>query len=196
MIIYAIGQTSIFDRSDVVSSAASSTGPNKPKPLPTYTSTTPLCILTASAVAAVYTSSGSNAFFSAGLSYAVFFAVALLLVERATVEAQRSGQHGGSGVYATNGFLAQPDKLAASGASVTWCLTRDVSTAAAAGSFIAALFMENLDFGGLAYWGLLGQAMGDHWVVGQAIATAVYGIGIVLVLTVMYATLLVMVRLS
>ncbi|KAK5132395.1 hypothetical protein LTR08_009125 [Meristemomyces frigidus] len=187
LIVYAIGQTNIFGGSDAVS-ASSSTASPKSKPTPTYASTTPLYILSASAAVAVYASSASNAVLSLGLSHATFFAVALLLVERAKAEAQQPGHDGASGVYANNGFLAQPDKPAPSAESTSLSITRDVSAAAAVGTAIAALTMESFGFGGLA----LGQAMGDHWELGQAAANAAHGLGIVLVLIAMHGSLLVM----
>ena len=196
MIIHAIGQTNVFRNSDGESSAETSPGLHKPKSSPLPASTTALCILTASAVATVYASSKSNAGFSLGLSYAVSLAVALLLVERALAEAQKLDQHGGSEVYATNGFLAQPDQQIASDDSVVWSLAQNVSTAAAAGSFAAALAMEGLGLGGMAYGGVMGQATDDQWGSGQAVATAAYGIGMVIVLIAMHGMLLIMVCLG
>ncbi|KAK0770524.1 hypothetical protein LTR75_017888, partial [Friedmanniomyces endolithicus] len=69
---------------------------------------------------------------------------------------------------------------------------RDTSAAAAVGTAMAALVLEKLSFGGLAYWGLIGQAMGDRWVLGQAILSVVYGLSMVAVHIIMLSSLLIM----
>jgi len=206
MIVFAIGWTGIFttttnDAAATMYGAADSpTGSDKPSATPTtyaLRSKTPLVILTASAVVAVYTSSGSNTVLALGLSYATLFAVALLLVERASSAATQNGGVGGGGggsvVYSANGFLVQPDKPSLSARDTTISVIRDVSAAAAVGTGVAALIMENFSFGGLAYWGLLGQAMGDHWVFRQAILSVAYGVGMVAVHMVAVGAMLVMV---
>ncbi|KAK1087051.1 hypothetical protein LTR48_002966 [Friedmanniomyces endolithicus] len=71
---------------------------------------------------------------------------------------------------------------------------RDTSAAAAVGTAMAALVLEKLSFGGLAYWGLIGQAMGDRWVLGQAILSVVYGLSMVTVHIIMLSSLLIMIQ--
>ncbi|TKA81017.1 hypothetical protein B0A55_02479, partial [Friedmanniomyces simplex] len=193
LILFAIAQTSIFSN-DSARGADSPTGSDKPQPTPIYGSSTPLLILTTSAVAATYVSSGSNAVLSIGLSYAVLSAVALRLVQSAKSEAHHPTLNGGGVIYSANGFLAQPDKLDGSKHDLTLVVIRDVSTAAAIGTALAAVTLESFSFGGLAYWGLIGQAMGERWVLGQAILSVVYGFGMVAVHITMLGSLLVMIQ--
>lgn len=159
---------------------------------------TPLVILSASAVAAVYTSSGTNTVLSLGLSYTLLAALALLLVERARVEV--SAQRGSNEpiIYSANGFLAQSDEAtpSLSSADATIAVIRDVATAAAVCTGIASLMSETWRFGGLAYSGVLGDAMGEQWIWGQAVLRLVIGVGMVGVHAVMYGGLLMMVSLS
>ncbi|KAI7487585.1 glycosyltransferase family 90 protein [Hortaea werneckii] len=155
---------------------------------------TPLVILSASAVAAVYTSSGTNTVLSLGLSYTLLAALALLLVERARVEV--SAQRGSNEplIYSANGFLAQSDegKPSLSSADATMAVIRDVATAAAVCTGIASLMSETWRFGGLAYSGVLGDAMGEQWIWGQAVLRLVIGVGMVGVHALMYGGLLMM----
>ncbi|KAI7602025.1 hypothetical protein KC319_g17145, partial [Hortaea werneckii] len=155
---------------------------------------TPLVILSASAVAAVYTSSGTNTVLSLGLSYTLLAALALLLVERARVEV--SAQRGSNEpiIYSANGFLAQSDEAtpSLSSADATIAVIRDVATAAAVCTGIASLMSETWRFGGLAYSGVLGDAMGEQWIWGQAVLRLVIGVGMVGVHAVMYGGLLMM----
>ncbi|RMY69059.1 hypothetical protein D0864_11196 [Hortaea werneckii] len=157
---------------------------------------TPLVILSASAVAAVYTSSGTNTVLSLGLSYTLLAALALLLVERARVEV--SAQRGSNEpiIYSANGFLAQSDegKPSLSSADATMAVIRDVATAAAVCTGIASLMSETWRFGGLAYSGVLGDAMGEQWIWGQAVLRLVIGVGMVGVHAVMYGGLLMMLQ--
>ncbi|KAK4541698.1 hypothetical protein LTR36_007407 [Oleoguttula mirabilis] len=193
LVVYAIGHTSIVPPSDASNHADSSTGSDKQRVTPTYKSTTPLYILSASAVVAIYASSSSNTVISLGLSYAVMFALALLLVERARAEARQT-QTGGSVIYSANGFLAQPDKAALSAEDTTIAVIRDVSAAAAIGTGIAALILESASFGGLVYYGSSERAMGTSWVYGPAVWTAVYGLGMVIVHVAMSGSLLIMIQ--
>ncbi|KAK0260545.1 hypothetical protein B0A54_17504 [Friedmanniomyces endolithicus] len=71
---------------------------------------------------------------------------------------------------------------------------RDTSAAAAVGTAMAALVLERLSFGGLAYWGLIGQAMGDRWVLGQAVLGVVYGLSMTAVHIIMLSSLLIMIQ--
>ena len=187
LILHAIAQTSIFG-SDVARGTDSSTGSDKPQPAPTYGSSTPLLILTASAVAAVHTSSGSNAVLSIGLSYAVLVAIALRLLESAHHVAENPAPNG-SVIYSANGFLAQPNTPAGTASDTT--TIRDVSIAAALGTSLAALTLETFGFGGLTY-----EYVGYQGTFGQAVWDAVYGLGTVVVHIVMLGPLLVMVSLT
>ncbi|KAK5125336.1 hypothetical protein LTR85_000445 [Meristemomyces frigidus] len=194
LVVYAIAQTSIIPTSDISSHDGSSTTSDKPRATPTYSSVTPLYILSASAVVAIHASSGSNTAISLGLSYAVLLSTALVLVERARAEAQQRSQDGGSVTYSANGFLAQPDKPALSAEDKTIAVIRDVSAAAAVGTGVAALALESLGFGGLAYYDLFAEAMGDSRVLGQAVLHAVYGLIMVVVHMAMNGSLLVMIQ--
>jgi len=196
-VIFAAARTGVFSGGDDVPSQLpdSPTGSNKPVPTvaatATYRSTTPLYILTCSAVVAVYVSSGSNTVVSLGLSSAVLASLTFLLVERAIVEARQ--QNGGSVIYSANGLLTQPDMPVSTNAEPVIAVMRDVSAAAAIGSGVAALTMESLSFGGLAYYGVVGQAMGNHWMLGQAVLNVAYGLSMAVVHMAMDALLLIMV---
>jgi len=156
---------------------------------------TPLLILTASAIAATYASSGSNAVLSIGLSHAILSAVALRLIQSVRSEGHRPTLNGGSVIHSTNGLLTQLESPDSSKHNLTMATIRDTSAAAAVGTAMAALVLEKLSFGGLAYWGLIGQAMGDRWVLGQAILSVVYGLSMVTVHIIMLSSLLIMVSL-
>lgn len=175
--------------------AASASPPSSPtKPGSTrssyeHGSKTTLAIITASGLVAVYAHSGSISVIALGLSYAALEALALNLVERARDQPRDVG----GVIYSANGFLTQPVKPMASGTDQWTALSRDVSAAAGVSLGLAALSLESLRFGGLAYYGLLGQAMGDHWVFGQSILSVVYALGTVVVHVVMSGTMLLMV---
>ena len=157
-------------------------------------SKTSLVVLTAAGVAGVCAASGSNTVLSLGLSYASGTALALRMVEAARQEAtSHDTRNGGSVIYSANGFLAQPDRPATSGEELAITVARDVAVAAAVGTGIATVALESFSFGGLAYWGLLGQAMGERWVFGQAVLSVVYGVGMVMVHVGVYGGMLVMV---
>jgi len=151
--------------------------------------------MTASAIAATYVSSGSNAVLSIGLSHALLGAVALRLVQSARSEVYYPTLKGGSVIHSTNGLLTQPESLDSSKHNLTMATIRDTSAAAAVGTAMAALVLERLSFGGLAYWGLIGQAMGDRWVLGQAVLGVVYGLSMTAVHIIMLSSLLIMVSL-
>ncbi|KAI7494516.1 glycosyltransferase family 90 protein [Hortaea werneckii] len=183
-----------------VSGRESPTGSDKPGnavsagSLGRHGAKTPLVILSASAVAAVYTSSATNTVLSLGLSYTLLAALALLLVERARVEI--SAQRGANDplIYSANGFLAQSDesKPSRSSADASMAVIRDVATAAAVCTGVASLMSETWRFGGLAYSGVLGDAMGEQWIWGQAVLRLVIGIGMVGVHAFMYGGVLMM----
>lgn len=137
-----------------------------------------LAVGTACAVAALYQSTRSIAVDALGLSHAVLQVLSFQLVERAS----RSGQHGDD----SDGLLSQST---ASDGEHWLPVLRDVATAATATTAIAALSLESSHFGGLQYYGLLGQAMGDHWIFGQAILTVLYALGTVLTHMVMFGAL-------
>lgn len=193
--VFAIERTGTLGSDGTATHGGSPTGSDKPRATATSnSSTTPLVILSTSGVAAIYASSGSNTALSIGLSYAILTSLALVLVGRARAESQHGAQNGGSTViYSANGFLSQPDKPSLSASDITISVIRDVSAAAAVGTGVAALALESFSFGGLAYWGVLGQAMGDRWVLGQAVLNAVFGLGMVVVHLGMEGALLVMV---
>lgn len=152
-------------------------------------SRTALVILSASAVVAVHANTGTNTTFSLGASFALFASLSLLLVERARHETvQPSSQ---PTIYSANGFLAQPETPAPSGKEATMSVIRDVSFAAAIGTAVTPFLLESWRFGGLSYWWKLDDALGEGWVVGQAVLNIVYGLVMVGMNAVVYvATLL------
>lgn len=147
-----------------------------------------------SGVAALYASAGSNTSIALGLSYAIVCALALFLVERAKLEAQRSQESSSSVIYSANGLLAQPTRAEKGQASALTSVIRDVSAATALCTALAAVTMETLRFGGLAYPGVLGQVFGGQWAMWQSILGLLSGFGIVVVHVVMDGTLLLTVR--
>lgn len=154
---------------------------------------TALIVLTASAVMAIFTPTAYRATLALGLSCAVLRALAILIVGKAAAETQTAPLNGGTGVsHTTNGHSSQPLKSIGIGTRPE-LLIRDVSVAAALAMGLATLALENFTFGGLAYWGVVGQIMGDKWVLGQRLVTCMYGIGIVGVHSVMYWAFLTMV---
>jgi hypothetical protein len=194
LIVYAIGQTDLFDRPGNAHTADSPTGSDKIQTLPTYASKTPLYILTASGITVIYASSGSSTVLSLGLSYAVLTASALWLLQNARVEAQQPAQNGGSVIYSANGFLSQHNKRTVSGYDVGLCVARDVSAAAALGTSIAAVALESLSIATMLDRGILGDIKGEEWVMGQLVRSAAYSLGMVVVHIIMNASLLAMVR--
>lgn len=161
--------------------------------LPTSGSKTWLAILTISAVVAIFAAAGSNATVALGLSYALIESLAFLLVERAGAEAQDGRQNGASIIYTTSGLLSQPSRPAESGGQALSLVTRDVSLAAFLATGVGALMLERFTFGGLGYWGILGQAMGSNWVVGQGILSVIWAVATVVLHFVMDSTILVLV---
>lgn len=159
-------------------------------------SKTALAIGLLSAAVALYATTGSIATIALGLCEALVLALAYILIERALVDARHSTANGGSVIYSANGLLSQPSKPAVSEEDAPLVVARDTSMAAAIASGCACLTLESMSFGGLAYWGLLGQAMGDNWVFGQWILTLLYGLVMVIVTMALYGTLLIMVSLQ
>lgn len=160
---------------------------------PSSASTTALVVLTSSAVMAIFTPTGSQATLALGLSCTVLTAFAILIVGKITAETQTELLNGGASVtHASSGLSSQPLKAAGLGIRPELWI-KDVSAAAALTTGLATLALENFTFGGLAYWGIIGQVMGDSWVFGQSIVGCIYGVGIVGVHCVMYWALLMMV---
>ena len=152
-----------------------------------------LIILTCSAIVALLTPMGSNATVALGLSYAILTALALLLVGKAKLEASQGARLNGGTSASANGLLSQPLKPAVWPLESQMALIRDVSAAAALATGIAAFTLESFTFGGLAYWGAIGQAMGGNWVFGQSIVTIVVGVGVVGMHVIMEWAILIMV---
>ena len=124
---------------------------------------------------AIFAAAGSNATIALGLSYTIVQALAFLLIERGRAEAQSGRQNAGSVIYSANGSLTQPTSAASEGAS-TVAVIRDVATASALCTGIAALTLESFTFGGLGYWGIFGQVLGDQWVFWNGILGIVYAL--------------------
>lgn len=139
-----------------------------------------LAALTSCAVAATYTAQGSVSSNALGLSHAVLQVLASQLVERA-------GRFGGRD-ESSSGLLSQDND------GEHWIsVLRDVAAAATASTAIAAASLESSHFGGLQYYGLLGQAMGDNWIFGQGILLVLFALGTVLVHMAMFGSHLLMV---
>lgn len=157
-------------------------------------SKTALAVLTVSGVLAIIAPSGSSATIALGLSYTVFTAFAFLLVGKAGTEAKSGPLNGGGSIiYSANGLLSHPGKALSSPGESQMAVIRDVSAAAALATAIATFTLESFTFGGLAYWGVIGQAMGDKWVLGQSILRFLYGMGMVGVHCGIYWTVLILV---
>ncbi|KAK3110672.1 hypothetical protein LTR53_014799, partial [Teratosphaeriaceae sp. CCFEE 6253] len=187
--LFAIGKTDVFTK-DTAQGADSPTGSDKLQGYEANTPSTPLFILTASAIAAVHVSSGSNAALSIGLSHAVFTALALRLIESARAEAARPTANG-SVMYSANGFLAQPDKPTKSDHDLALIVLRDVAAAALVGTAVAAVALEAFSFDrGLTYKSATGEAL-----VGQAVTKALYALVMVMIqitMLIMLASLVLM----
>ncbi|CAK4032336.1 glycosyltransferase family 90 [Lecanosticta acicola] len=160
----------------------------------TYGSKSTLALLTVSGLVAVYAHLGSISAVALGLSHAVLQVLALDLVERAKGAAKHHTSNGGSVIYSASGLLTQSTKAPASNQEQWLALVRDVSTAGGLAAAVAALTLESFRFGGLAYYGLLGQAMGNHWVFGQGVLSLVYAVGTIAVHMAMYGALLLAVQ--
>lgn len=160
--------------------------PTKSRPTTAQSSHAPgssIAVLTICGVAALHASTGSISVTALGLSHAVLQVVSFQLIERAG----GAGQHGDD----VDGLLSQ---IATSSDGDKWIsVLRDVATAATATTVVAAIFLESSHFGGLQYYGLLGQAMGDHWIFGQAVLTVFYALGTVLVHMALFGALVFMV---
>lgn len=151
-------------------------------------------VLTISGLIAVYAHSGSITVIALGLSYAILEATAFRLVERAQGVAKHQLQNGESVIYSARGLLSQPSKSALPPQEQWVALARDVSAAASILTGFAALSLESLRFGGISYYGLIDQALGENWVAGQGFLSIPYALGIVLVHMVKSGSLLLMVR--
>lgn len=168
--------------------------PPKPKVVTAaHASRTTIAILTISGLVAVYAHAGSITVIALGLSDAVLEVLAYRLVERAQEAARQHLPNGGSVIYSANGLLTQPTKPTFSGEEQGVSILRDVAAAGAMTTGVAALSLEGLRFGGLANYGMIGQAVGTHWVVGQGILSISYALSTVLVHMLMFAALILMV---
>ena len=149
--------------------------------------------MTLSAVVATYAAAGTNATIALGLSYAIFEALAFILIERARAEARNVRQNGVSVIYSTRGLLSQPERPVNSGTDSRMAVMRDVSMATAVAMGISALTLGSFTFGGLGYWGIFGKALGEKWLARQSMTAVVLGLVTVIVHLVMNGTLLLMV---
>lgn len=166
---------------------------DKPAKVHVAGSKTSLLLLTATALAVLSASVGSNTRIALGLSYALVTAAAILLVDRASGLAQQSRSHGGSVIYSANGFLAQPEDSERSGGDSTADIIRDVCAAAAGATMVASATLESWQFGGLAYHGWAGQSVSGNWASRHGYLAFALGIGTVLIHLAAYSSLLLMV---
>ncbi|KXT00272.1 hypothetical protein AC578_1213 [Pseudocercospora eumusae] len=194
-LIYTLVQSAVLESPATEPSSPTRASPTKPCAVTVpYASRLTLFVFTTSGLMAVYSHAGSVTAIALGFSYAVLEVLAYHLIARAHETSPSSGQRGGRVIYSANGLLAQP-----SGSSVSdeerWMSTlKHVSAAGALATGLAAVTLESLHFGGLAYYGLLGQAMGSHWVFGQSIVSVLYAIATVLMHIVMYGALILMIQ--
>lgn len=156
-----------------------------------YGSKTLLLVLSASAVSAAYTASGTTATLSLGLSYTAFMAMAFMLVERASQEVRQASQRNGGATHSANGLLMQSSGLE-QGESILEVI-RDVSAVAALGTGVAACMLERLpfSFGEMASWGIVSHD--DQWMMGKAAQVAFLGLGRVMIQGMVEVGLLIMV---
>ena len=156
-----------------------------------------LLILTSSAVVAIIVPIGSSATIALGLSYTMVTAFAFLLVLKARSESQNHHLNGGGSViYSANGLFSHSGKSPFLQEDHEISVISHVSIAAASATAIATFTQENFTFGGLAYWGIIGRAMGENWVLGQGVITVLLALGMLTVHCVMYWVLLSMVSCS
>lgn len=156
-----------------------------------YGSKTLLLVLSASAVSAAYTASGTTATLSLGLSYTAFMAMAFMLVERASQEVRQASQRNGGATHSANGLLMQSSGLE-QGESILEVI-RDVSAVAALGTGVAACMLERLpfSFGEMASWGIVSHD--DQWMMGKAAQVAFLGLGRVMIQGMVEVGLLIMI---
>lgn len=158
-----------------------------------HASTTTLVTFTASGLIAVYSHAGSITVLALGLSYAVLVVLAFTFIERSQRASWTNGQHGDTVIYSASGILTHPTATPLSDEEKWMATLRDASAAAFVTTGIAALGLENLRFGGLAYYGLLGQALGTHWVFGQGVVSFLFAVATILMHIVMSGALILMV---
>ena len=148
-------------------------------------------ILTATALIAASTSTGSNATVALGLSHALVSAAGVLLVQRATSLAQ-SARSNGHVIYSANGFLAQPEDAERSGSSGSGNspsdVVRDVCAAAGLATLVASVTLESWRISGLLHRSPVGNWVAQNIYVGFAAALAILAVHMI-----MYWYLLVMV---
>ena len=137
---------------------------------------------------------GSNATIALGLSFAIAEALAFLIVEKARAEAVSGRASGGSIIYSANGLLSHSSQQSHSATGDSRiAVIRDVAGASALCTGIAALTLESFTFGGLGYWGIFGQVLGDQWIFWDSILGVVYALVSVCVHALNYATILLLV---
>jgi len=168
---------------------------NKPAAVPVAGSKTSLVILTTTALAAAFTSAGSNATVALGLSYALVSAAGILLVQRAKWLAQSSRSNGNSVIYSANGFLAQPEDAERSSSSDSSSdVVRDVCAAAGLATLVASVTLESWHVGGMLHhheWA--GRSAVGNWVARNSYIGLAATLAILAVHMLMYQSLLLMV---
>lgn len=168
-------------------------GMEKPAAVPVAGSKTSLVLLTATALATIFASVGSNTTIALGLSYALVGASGILLVERSRNLAQQSRGSGSSVIYSANGFLAQPEDSESSGGNRPADVVRDVCASAGLATLIASVALESWHFGGLVYHGWAGQSMSGNWASRHGYFAFGIAVGVLLTHMLLYYSLLLMV---
>jgi hypothetical protein len=168
--------------------------PSKPHgTIAPYGLKTSLAIATLSGLLAVYTHAGSITVVALGFSQALLLAWAFQLIERAHGAMQPYASRGSNIIYSANGLLTPHARLSPSKKEQWLSVIRDVAAAGAVTTGVFALSLENMRLGGLAYYAVLGEALGDQWVFGQAFLSIGYAFGVVFIRTIVCGTLLLMV---
>lgn len=162
----------------------------KPAAMPVEGSKTSLAILTATALAAIWSPIGSSTAAALGLSFALASAGGILLVGRARGLAQQSRS---SVIYSANGFLAQPEDSERSSGNNPADVVRDVCAAAALAILAASFVLESWSFGGLAYHGWAGQSVSGNWASRHGYISFAISISAVMIHMLVYYSLLLMV---
>lgn len=191
--LYAFVKSGIFNEPEQHPDSPVASPTKSTHASPAYGSRTDLAVTTLAGLIAVYSHTGSISVVALGLSHAVLEVFAFNLIERAHGVAVYQSRNGGSVIYSASGLLTQPTKPNDSREEPWVAMIRDTSAAAAVAITVTAFVLESRRFGGLAYYGIVGQAMGAEWEFGQGILSIVYGGGIVIVHMVMFGALLMMV---
>ncbi|GAB7358190.1 hypothetical protein MBLNU230_g0343t1 [Neophaeotheca triangularis] len=194
LLIFAIKDGGLLSDVDSGHLDVPAASPEKESPPLHSTSKSPMVLLSASAIAAVYSTSGSNMTVALGLSYAFASALAFLLIASIKTVAQSQRQTGSSVIYSANGFLAQPADGQQPLESIKLVVARDVSFAAALATGLAAITMESFDVGNAGVRAVTGRETDGERELRDVVIGLIFGVGIVLTHMVASSALLVLLQ--